>query len=167
MVMRAGRFLRHLFATHWSARRRFDKQVLAQIERGITEVESLHAGELRFAVELALDLPNLWRDLPPRKRAVEVFGALGVWDTSANNGVLIYVLMADRVVEIVADRGIAERVLPAEWDAVCRDMEQHYRAGRWAEGSLAGVHGVGQLLAKHFPGEGGGRNELPNQPVLI
>jgi uncharacterized membrane protein len=167
MVMRVARTLRHLFATRWGAHRRFTPRVLAEIERAIAEVESRHAGELRFAVEMALDLPHLWHDLPSRRRAVEVFGLLGVWDSAANNGVLIYVLLADRTVEIVADRGIAERVLPAEWDAVCREMQDHYRAGRWAEGSLAGVRAVGRLLAMHFPGERGGHNELPNQPVLL
>jgi len=167
MVMRPLRVLRHLFATHWGVRRRFTPEVLAAIERSIAEVEDQHAGELRFAVEMALDLAQLSRDLPARQRAVEVFGLLGVWDTADNNGVLIYVLLADRTVEIVADRGIAARVAQAEWTAVCQEMERHYRAGRWTEGSAAGVRGVGRLLAQHFPGERGGRNELPNQPVLL
>jgi uncharacterized membrane protein len=167
MVMRLPRLLRHLFTMRFTLRRRFTPAVLDAIEQGITEVEASHAGELRFAVELALDVPQLWRDLGPRERAVQVFGSLGVWDTAANNGVLIYVLLADRVVEIVADRGIASRVLASEWDAVCREMEDHYRAGRWSEGSLAGVRGAGRLLARHFPGAPGHANELPNQPVLL
>jgi uncharacterized membrane protein len=96
-----------------------------------------------------------------------VFGHLGVWDTAGNNGVLIYLLRADRCVEIVADRGIAARVLQSEWDAVCREMEDHFRASRFAEGAEAGVRGVGRLLGKHFPNAGGDRDELPNQPVLL
>jgi hypothetical protein len=166
--MHALRTVRHLFATHWIARRRFSPAVLGAIGAAIAEVESQHQGELRFAVETALDIAHLWHDLSPRQRALEVFGTLGVWDTAANSGVLIYVLLADRVVEIVADRGIAARVEPAEWAAICRQMEEHYRGGRWAEGSIAGVEGVGRLLARHFPsGRGGGGNELPNQPVLL
>ena len=151
----------------WSTRRRFTPKVLARIEEGIAHLESRHAGEIRFAVETAFDLPELWYGLTPRQRAVVVFGQLGVWDTDANNGVLIYVLMADRVVEIVADRAIAARVPQAEWDTVCRDMESHFRAGRFAEGAESGIAGVGRLLGRHFPGQGRDRDEQPDRPVLL
>ena len=164
-VMRA---LRHLFATHWGTRRCFNVETQRRIKTSIDGVEAHHAGEIRFAIETALDLPELISGVTSRQRALQVFGHLGVWDTAANNGVLIYVLRADRSVEIVADRGIATRVLQSEWAAVCRAMEDHFRAGRYAEGSEVGVRGVGRLLAKHFPNEGGDRsNELPNQPVLL
>ncbi|MFO7278569.1 MAG: TPM domain-containing protein [Pseudomonadota bacterium] len=161
------RILRHLFTTRWSARRCFPPEVLAQIEAAIAEVESRHAGEVRFVVESALDLPELWTGETPRERALEWFGRLGVWDTEANDGVLIYVLLADHDVEILADRGIARRVPPEDWEAVCHEMEEHYRAGRFAEGSVAGIRAVGRLLAKHFPGSRPDPNELPNQPVLL
>jgi uncharacterized membrane protein len=165
--MQAARVLRHLFATRWGTRRRFTRDVLAHIEKILRQIEGRHAGELRFAVETAFDLPELWYGVTPRQRALQVFGQLGVWDTEGNNGVLIYVLMADRDVEIIADRAIAARVSQAEWDAVCRDMEEHFQAGRFAEGSEAGIAAVGRLLAKHFPGRGGDRDEQPNQPVLL
>ncbi len=165
--MKFTRSLRHLFATDWTTRRRFDAEVLTAIEAATREVESRHAGEIRFAIETAFDLPELWHDLSPRQRALQVFGFLGVWDTAANNGVLIYVLNADHAVEIVADRGIASRVVAAEWAAVCRKMEDHFRAGRYREGAVYGVTTVGQLLHKHFPGSGADRNELPDQPVLL
>ena len=105
--------------------------------------------------------------MTPRKRALQVFGHLGVWDTAGNNGVLIYVLMADHDVEIVADRAIAARVPQAEWDAVCRDMEKHFRSGRFAEGAEAGIAGVGRTARRAFSGQGGDRDELPNRPVLL
>ncbi|MGH2855525.1 MAG: TPM domain-containing protein [Solirubrobacteraceae bacterium] len=165
--MSPGRFLRHILSTRWRTRRHFAPQVLAHIEGAIREAESLHAGEIRFVVEAALDLAELSQDLAPRRRALQVFGQLGVWDTAHNNGVLIYLLLADHVVEIVADRGIASRVPQSEWDAVCREMERHYAAGRFSEGSVAGVRGVGRLLSRHFPGGRGDANELPNQPVLL
>ena len=161
------RLLKHLFATRWGTRRHFTPAVLARIEEDITRLESRHAGEIRFAVETAFDLPELWYGVTPHQRAVLVFGQLGVWDTAGNNGVLIYVLMADRVVEIVADRAIAARVPQADWDAVCRAMEGHFRAGRFAEGADAGIEGVGRLLAQHFPGPGGDRDEQPNAPVIL
>ena len=165
--MSLARALRHLFSTRWSTRRRFTPAVLGRIEAGITALERRHAGEIRFAVETAFDLPELWYGTTPRRRALAVFGHLGVWDTTGNNGVLIYVLMADRVVEIVADRAMAARVAQPEWDAVCRVMDAHFKAGRFAEGSEAGIAGVGRLLALHFPGQDGDSNEQPDRPVLL
>jgi uncharacterized membrane protein YgcG len=166
-MMQLGRALRHLFSTRWGTRRRFTVEVRRRIEAAITGLERRHAGEIRFAIETALDLPELWDGVMSRERALNVFGQLGVWDTAGNNGVLIYVLMADHVVEIVADRAIAARVAQGEWDALCRAMEVHFRAGRFAEGSEAGIAGVGALLARHFPGQGGDANEQPDRPVLL
>jgi uncharacterized membrane protein len=166
-MMQLGRALRHLFSTRWGTRRRFTVEVRRRIEAAIAGLERRHAGEIRFAIETALDLPELLDGVTPRERAVNVFGQLGVWDTADNNGVLIYVLMADHVVEIVADRAIAARVAQGEWDALCRAMEVHFRAGRFAEGSEAGIAGVGALLARHFPGQGGDANEQPDSAVLL
>ena len=161
------RIFRHLCATHWGTRRRFNTAVLVAIETTVHEVEAEHAGEIRFAIETALDLPELWQDLATRQRALQIFGQLGVWDTEHNNGVLIYVLNADRAVEIIADRGVAARVPQSEWAAVSRAMEDHFRAGCFEAGSVAGVRGVGLLLARHFPNVGGDRDEQPNQAVLL
>jgi uncharacterized membrane protein len=158
---------RHLATTHFGTRRQFTPQVLDALERAIRECEARHAGEIRFVVETAFDLPELWHDLKPRQRALQLFGQLGVWDTEHNNGVLIYVLMADRVVEIIADRGIARRISQAEWDGACRLMQQHYAAGRYLEGSVGGIQAVGALLGRHFPGKGHAGHELPDQPLLL
>jgi uncharacterized membrane protein YgcG len=165
--MKFGRLLRHVFITRWSTRRHFPPAVLDAIEQAISECEGRHGGEIRFVVETAFDLPELWRDLPPRQRALQLFGQYRVWDTAHNNGVLIYVLMADHDVEIVADRGIAQFVPQAEWQTVCRQMEAHFRAGRFKDGSVVGILGVGALLGRHFPGHRVSDNELPNQPVLL
>jgi len=161
------RLMRHIATTRWSTRRHFPPPVRDAIEQAIGDCEAHHGGEIRFVVETAFDLPELWHGLPPRQRALQLFGQLGVWDTAHNNGVLIYVLMADRVVEIIADRGIASRVTQAEWEQVCRQMERHYRERRYREGSIAGIEGVGALLGRHFPGKKHSDNELPNQPVLL
>jgi uncharacterized membrane protein len=163
----AARLLRHIWSTRWTTRRHFTPQVLGDVEAAIREAESLHAGEIRFVVQTSLDLAQLLQDLAPRSRALQLFGQLGVWDTAENNGVLIYVLLADRVVEIVADRGIARRISQSEWDGVCREMERHYREGRFGEGSVAGIRAVGSLLSRHFPGRAAAADELPNQPVLL
>ncbi|HTT01569.1 MAG TPA: TPM domain-containing protein [Steroidobacteraceae bacterium] len=166
-TVRLPRTLRHLLATRFAARRRFPPALLNDIESTTREAEAQHAGEIRFAVESALDLPHLWRGTTPRARALQVFSQLGVWDTAANNGVLVYVLLADKVVEIVADRGIAARVAQDEWDRICREMEQHYAAARFREGSLAGIRRIGGLLARHFPGAAAGPDALPDRPVLM
>jgi uncharacterized membrane protein len=165
--MKLMRLIRHLATTRFSTRRHFSPPVRAAIEQAIRECEARHAGEIRFVVETAFDLPELWHDLAPRQRALQLFGQLGVWDTAENNGVLIYVAVADRVVEIIADRGIAARVTPAEWATVCRQMEHHYREGRFREGSIVGILGVGALLGRHFPGKPHGGEQLPDQAVLL
>ena len=155
------------FITSAPRRRLFPLQVLEAIETAVREAESRHAGEIRFAVETALDLPELWHDLSARARATQVFGQLGVWDTAQNNGVLIYVLLADRVVEIVADRGIAAHVPQSAWQDVCREMERQFRDGRFEAGSVGAIHAVGRLIGRHFPPGGRAADELPNQPVLL
>ena len=117
-------------------------------------------------IETALDLPELWAGVTPRARALQVFSALRVWDTELRNGVLIYVLAADRDVEIVVDRA-AIRISPVEWEAACKLMEGHFHAGRFQEGSVAGVMAVGELLERGFPARSDDRDELPNQPSLL
>ncbi|MBX5463508.1 MAG: TPM domain-containing protein [Steroidobacteraceae bacterium] len=165
--MKRSRMLRHLFATRWRARQCFTPAVLDQIEAAIHEVEARHSGEIRFVVEPSLDTADLWANLSPRERALEVFAHLGVWDTEKNNGVLIYVLFADHDVEILADRGIASVVPQQEWERICREIEAHYREGRFAQGSVEGIRSVGRLLEKHFPSRPPDANELPDRPVIL
>jgi uncharacterized membrane protein len=135
------------------------------IERAIRESERTHCGQICFAVEAALDTLPLLRGQTARERAIEVFSQLRVWDTEHNNGVLIYLLLADHDVEILADRGIHAKVGVDAWESVCREMEALFRAGRFEEGALAGIRAVGTLLAQHYPGAG--RDELANQPVVL
>lgn len=161
------RLFRHLFSTAARTRTLFSPAVLGEIEAAIAAAEARHCGEIRFVVETALPLTALWQDVTPRARALQLFAHLRVWDTHHNNGVLIYVLRADRAVEILADRGISARVSEAEWQAVCREVENHYRAGGYAHGSSAAVAGVARLLGQHFPAGGSAANELPNQPILL
>src|SRR4051794_24842707 len=124
--MNIARICRHVFATRAGARRCFTPAVLSEIEASIKDVESRHSGEIRFVVETALDIDDLLRGVTPRTRALEVFSHTRVWDTESNNGVLVYVLLADRDVEILADRGIATRVPPEEWETICREIEAHF-----------------------------------------
>jgi uncharacterized membrane protein len=165
--MAIKRLLKHLFATRTATRRRFPHDVTEAIEQAVTAIELRTSGEIRFAIDTALELPEIWADKSPRECAHEAFARLRVWDSELNNGVLIYVLMADRDVEIVADRGAAARISPIEWEAACRVMESHFREGRFREGALAGVEAVGGLLVREFPCRAGNRDEIPNQPALL
>ncbi len=161
------RILRHLFMPPWLARRYFPRAAMARIERAISESEALHNGEIRFAVEAALDLPALLHGQNARQRAMEVFSQLRVWDTEHNSGVLIYLLLADRDVEIVADRGIHAKVGSAEWERICRQMEAAFRARRFEEGVMAGMREITALLVLHFPVRNENPNELPDRPVVL
>jgi hypothetical protein len=165
--MDLARFWRHVLMTPLQARKAFPPEVLDAVEREVAACEQRHRGEVCFVVEAELDTAQLWRDLNSRERALEVFAAQGVWNTEENNGVLIYVLLAERRVEVVADRGVDRRVSRAEWDAICRAMEEHFRAGRFREGAVAGVRAAADLLAREFPAQGGERNELGDRPVVM
>ncbi|MCX7138460.1 MAG: TPM domain-containing protein [Proteobacteria bacterium] len=165
--MNIKRLIKHLVAPHWIVSRVFPQTALATIEAAISASEKTHDGELRFAVEAGLHPLPLWRGQTPRQRAEEVFAALRVWDTEHNSGVLIYVQLVDRRIEIVADRGISAKVAQTEWDASCRRMEEAFRAGRFEQGTLTAVTEITALLARHFPPGGANPNELPDRPVVL
>jgi uncharacterized membrane protein len=173
--MSLGRVIRHSFAGHAGTRRSFGDAVLADIDAAIGAAEARTSGEIRFVVETALELRDLWAGVTPRERAAHVFSDLHIWNTELRNGVLIYVLRADRDVEILADRGAAAAIPAADWERAAQVMEEHFRAARFREGAVAGVQAVAELLARHFPARGGPRgdprdddgNELPNQPILL
>jgi uncharacterized membrane protein len=169
MVMnRSLRILRHLLSPIWRARRSFPPEVMHDVQRAITTTEREHGGEIRFVVEHALHPLRLWAGVDSRQRALEIFGLLRVWDTEANNGILVYVLFAERSVEILADRGIAQRVTQEEWAELCREVETEFAAGQFRAGSLRAIEGAAGLLRRHFPAvTGKTANELPDQPVLI
>ena len=161
------RLARHLIETRFATRRRFTPAVLDRVEAAVAAAEGAHCGELRIVIETDLDAWSIVAGKSARQRALEVFAGARVWDTERNNGILLYVLFADRAVEIVADRGFNGLVAPAEWAAVCVKMQDEFRKGRWEHGILAGVAGAAGLLARHFPGTGPQGNELPDRPVLL
>jgi uncharacterized membrane protein len=158
---------RHFVTDHHSARRKFSPHALKRIQDAIAAGERLHAGQVRFVVEGSLPLGQILRGLTPRERALELFGRLGVWDTEHNSGVLVYVLLADKDVEIVADRGINAKIGQETWQVVCRAMESAFREGRFEDGAIVGVNAISDLLAQHFPRGSEGRNELPDEPLVL
>lgn len=165
--MDAARIAKHLLAPHWISARAFPRRTLAAIEQAIRASEASHDGELRFAVEAGLHPSPLLRGQSARERAAEVFANLRVWDTESNSGVLIYVQLVDRRIEIVADRGISAKVAQGEWDAICRGMERAFRARRYEQGAIDAIAQATRLLARHFPAKGANPDELPNRPVLL
>ena len=165
--MGIGRIGKHLIEHRWRVRRIFPPAVLARIEAAIKASEHTHSGQIRFAVEGALDGAPLFRDQPARDRALDIFSQLRIWDTAHNNGVLIYLLLADRDFEIVADRGIDAKVGRAAWEKICVEMETDFRAGDFEGGVIKGIEAVSRQLAAHFPPRGIGPNELPDAPVVI
>lgn len=167
--MEIRRVLRHWFTPPGAVRRAFPETALHRIRDAVAATETQHSGEIRFAVEAALPWSYLWRDASARERALSMFGKLRVWDTAHNNGVLIYVDIADHRVEIIADRGIAQHVAAEHWKEIARRMREHFRAGAFEQGALEGVREIGALLAEHFPLAAGesNPNELPNAPVVL
>jgi uncharacterized membrane protein len=158
---------KHLVEHHWRARRVFPQHALELIEQAIKEGEATHSGQVRFAVEGALDGRPLFSGQSARERALDIFSQLLIWDTAHNNGVLIYLLLADRKVEIVADRGIDAKVGAGGWQKICADMEADFRGGNFTGGVIKGIQAVSRELATYFPKQGAGPNELPDAPVVI
>jgi uncharacterized membrane protein len=139
---------------------------MAAIERAIARAELEHGGEIRFAAEPALDPAPLFAGQSARERALEVFSLLRLWDTAERNGVLVYLLLADRDIEIVADRGL-NMVKAVEWEAICRSIEQALRRRKFEQGVVEGIAAVSRVLAEHFPRRAADRNELPDRPVTL
>ena len=165
--MNFKRIMRHLSMGRAAVRRVFPPRVLNAIEQAIRATETRHAGQIRFAVEASLELAPLLAGQTAQQRAIEVFSTLRVWDTEHNNGVLIYLLLADHDVEIIADRGIHVRLGQEVWEAICREMEAAFRAGHFEDGVLVGIHAVGEHLSRHFPARNGKSNEMPDRPVVL
>ena len=158
-----ARMARHLLVLPGAVRRAYPPAAMTAIENAIAESEKRHSGEIRFAVEPALD--TIFSDQSPRERALEVFSLLRLWDTEERNGVLIYLLLAERDIEIVADRGV--KVPAEEWEAICRTMESALRRGEFRQAALDGIGAVSRLLEREFPRRAGDRNELPDRPVTL
>lgn len=164
-----GRWLRHSIKTPQSVNRAFPSAVLQRIQDEIAEGERVHSGEIRFAVEATLPWSYLRRDAPARQRAEMVFAKLRVWDTEENNGVLIYVELADQRIEVVADRGIARHVPNSRWEEISQMMREQFRAGEFEAGSIAAVRAVSAVLAERFRLADGARNpnQLSDAPTVL
>ena len=163
-----ARMLRHRWMDESDTRKVIPPDLMERLARRVAASEKRHTGEVRIYVEAGLPMSYLWRSATPRERAVAVFGKLRVWDTEDNNGVLIYLLLAEHAIEIVADRGLARHVAPAEWQAIVGRLGAALHEGRFEDGLTQALEEVSALLVKHFPAAEGAANinELPDEPVL-
>ncbi len=167
-----GRLLRLLKHRRWDERdvkRVLPETALGRLQAQVVASELDHGGEIRICVEAGLPLSYLWRRLSARDRAVMLFGKLRVWDTEHNNGVLIYLLLAEHAIEIVADRGLNRHVDSAAWAALLGPMRSAFRSGQFEQGLSLAVSELDRLLRQHFAAEPGTANpdELPDAPVLL
>ena len=177
MFKTIARFFRHLISNPWQVKHHFSEQALQNIEAAITESEAKHTGEIRFVVELGLHPFEILSKKSPRVRAIELFSHLNIWNTERNNGVLIYLLLADRDVEIVADRGIDKPIGYDRWDVICHGIEVLFRRGEFEAGVLQGIAEVNKALEAHFPVKSiknkrkrsvqRKKNELPDKPLIL
>jgi uncharacterized membrane protein len=169
MAGKLARILKHRWLDESDVRRALDEAALKRIEERVSASERRHSGEIRVCVEAGLPWSYLWKHLTARDRAITMFGKLRVWDTAANNGVLIYLLLAEHAIEVVADRGLNDRVSREQWQAIVAGMREAFRAGRFEDGLNAAVDAVDALLARHFPADAGAANpnELPNRPFVL
>jgi len=166
--MSIQRILKHWFYPPWLVRRHFPATAMTAIAKAVNESERSHMGEVRFAVEGALPWHDVLDGLPARYRALQIFSQLRIWDTEHNNGVLIYLLLADHDVEIVADRGVHALVGSEGWEAICHAMEAEFRQGNFEAGVLLGIARITAILQQHFPAHGRDNpNELPDVPVVV
>ncbi len=168
MASRIARLLRHRMFDEDDVARVLPPAALARVEARVTASEARHGGEIRVYVEAGLPWSYLRRGATPRERAIAMFGKLGVWDTEANNGVLIYLLLAEHAIEIVADRGLSRHVDAPAWAAITETMRDNFRQGDFAAGLEQAVDAVDALLVRHFPRAPGDadRNELPDAPHI-
>lgn len=162
-----NRVLANLITTGGALRRAFPDDTLQEITAETGRAERSHSGEIRVAIESSLDIWQLYRGVRSRERAIDVFSSLRVWDTAENTGVLIYILLAEHALEIVADRGIAARVPAATWDALCKDLQAKFSADNYREGIIDAIQRIAALLAEHLEGEDGSGNELTDRPTLL
>ena len=161
------RFFRHVWMSPIIRDQMFPRATLDAIERAVADGEKLHRGQVRFVVEAELGTGQLWRGLSARQRALEVFSMLRIWDTEENNGVLIYVMLADRKVEIIADRGIHRHVGEERWRAICRELELHYRKRDFSTGSVLAIQKISEELRFYFPATATQHNEQTDAPVVL
>jgi uncharacterized membrane protein len=160
------RLIRHSWFGAADSKRAVPPALQQKLQAQIKTSEAQHSGQIRLVVEAALPLSYIWRGLAVRARAVMLFGKLRVWDTERNNGVLIYLLLAERKIEIVADRGLQQLVAKTAWSDTVNRMRGSLKLKQFDAGLTLAVEDVSKLLIQHFPDSSTHLNELPDSPII-
>lgn len=161
------RLWRHLTTRSADGRRAFPQETLDAIRRRIEDGERQHRAEVRMVIETSLTPWQILRRETARMQAAELFLEQGIWDTEENVGILVYILLADHKVEIMADRAVGRAISPDEWRSVCRLMTEAFHAGDYSAGALAALERLNTLLAERFPDDGSSTNQLSNEPLVL
>ena len=164
---RIGRTWRHWMGNSAETRAAFPQATLDKIAAAIDEGEKTHRSELRLVVEAALPADAAWDGVTMRQRALALFAELGIWDTEDNCGVLIYINLTERKVEIVGDRTVNKKIVPSQWQTICNTMTSGFAKGDYEHATLAAIGQINRALHEHFPSEGERINELPDHPVVL
>jgi uncharacterized membrane protein len=164
---RCRRFLKHVMTTSAAGRRAFPEATLKAIEEAIWRGEQIHGAEVRLIIEPALSIESLCKNVSNRQRALALFAQYGIWDTEENCGVLIYVNLAERHVDIVTDRNAGRKIEPGQWQAICTTMTQGFASGNYHDSTLAAIDTLNELLRKHFRPTNGRPNQLPDTPIIL
>jgi uncharacterized membrane protein len=174
-IQRMLRVLKHRWVDERASRKALDEAALERITQRVAASEQRHTGEIRICVEGSLPIAYAWRAASTaqvvRERAVTMFGKLRVWDTADNNGVLIYVMLAEHAIEVVADRGLNAHVGAAEWQAVIQRMSAHFRQDQFEDGLTQALAEISALLVRLHPQPATSEdsstvNQLPDRPDL-
>jgi uncharacterized membrane protein len=166
-MQKLSRLLRHLATTSAAGRRIFPAHTLKAIQTAIAQGEAQHRAEIRVIIEPALPLRDVLTGAFSRERAQELFTHYRIWDTEENCGILIYINLADRKVEIIADRNVARTLTQADWQSVCHTMTQGFARGDFHDSAITALDQLNTLLKTHFPANGASLNELPNRPLML
>ncbi len=168
LPQRLLRGARHLASGPWVVRNHFPSGALDRIEAVVADGEQKHSAEIRIVIEGSLSFSEVvWQNRQPRERALDLFADLHVWDTESNNGILIYLLLADRDVELVADRGANSSLPSGIWDQAVAIVRESCQAGKFESGVVNAVQFLNEALVSAFPAEGRNPDELPNRPAVI
>jgi uncharacterized membrane protein len=162
-----NRLFQHLLHIPLLAQRAFPASTREAIRQAVADGEARHRGEIRFVVEGSWPPGQVWSGKTPQQRAIELFGLTQVWDTEENTGVLVYALLCERHVQVLADRGINARVPAATWDVLCQQLLKDYAAGDFEGGTVKAITALSDILAQHFPATGSRANQLPDEPVVL
>ncbi len=174
-VYKIKRLFKHLWFDASDARRAIPPDMLQRLTKRVAASEQRHTGQIRICVEAALPMSYLWRlgsvesmQQLIRQRALMVFGKLRVWDTAHNNGVLIYLQLSERAIEIVADRGLTQHIDETQWQALVGRMRSNFQQRLFEDGLTQALEETSALLVAFFPvtEDGQRANELPNEPIV-